>query len=334
MTRLDAPAATGKTMYSRIAGTGRYLPERVMTNFDLEKVVDTTDEWIRTRTGIERRHIAADGQTLADLCELASREAMDAAGVTPEDIDFIAIGTLTPDIVPGGMEHQLRKQLGIPACPAFKLEAACSGFIYSLSIADKFVTGGQFKCALVVGAEILSQIIDWDDRSTAVIFGDGAGAAILQPADEPGIISTHLHADGKHWELLYAPYGDSEKRLERSYDDVFIKMRGNELFKVAVRCLESIVDETLEANGMDRSEIDWLVPHQANMRIIEATAKRLNMPLEKVILTLQDHGNTSAGSVPMALDVAVRDGRIQRGNLILLEAFGGGVTWGSALIRF
>jgi 3-oxoacyl-[acyl-carrier-protein] synthase-3 len=325
---------TGKSMYSRIAGTGRYLPERVMTNFDLEKLVDTTDEWIRTRTGIERRHIAADGQTLADLCEMAARQAMDAAGVGPEDIDLVAIGTLTPDIVPGGMEYQLQKQLGIPACPAFKLEAACSGFIYSLSIADKFITAGQFRCALVVGGEILSQIIDWDDRSTAVIFADGAGAAILQPADEPGIISTHLRADGKYWQLLYASYGDSEKRRERSYDDVFIKMKGNELFKVAVRCLESIVDETLEANGLDRSAIDWLVPHQANIRIIEATAKRLGMPMDKVILTLQDHGNTSAGSVPMALDVAVRDGRIQRGDLILLEAFGGGVTWGSALIRF
>jgi 3-oxoacyl-[acyl-carrier-protein] synthase-3 len=272
-----------------------------MTNFDLEKIVDTTDEWIRTRTGIERRHIAADGQTLTDLCEMAAKQAMDAAGVRPEDIDLVVIGTLTPDIVPGGMEYQLQKQLGIPACPAFRLEAACSGFIYALSIADKFITAGQFRCALVVGAEILSQIIDWDDRATAVIFGDGAGASILQPADQPGIISTHLRADGQYWELLYASYGDLEKRRERSYDDVFIRMKGNELFKVAVRCLESIVDETLEANGLDKTEIDWLVPHQANIRIIEATAKRLGMPMDKVILTLQ---------------------------------FGGGITWGSALIRF
>jgi 3-oxoacyl-[acyl-carrier-protein] synthase-3 len=270
-----------------------------MTNFDLEKIVDTTDEWIRTRTGIERRHIAADGQTLTDLCEMAAKQAMDAAGVRPEDIDLVVIGTLTPDIVPGGMEYQLQKQLGIPACPAFRLEAACSGFIYALSIADKFITAGQFRCALVVGAEILSQIIDWDDRATAVIFGDGAGASILQPADQPGIISTHLRADGQYWELLYASYGDLEKRRERSYDDVFIRMKGNELFKVAVRCLESIVDETLEANGLDKTEIDWLVPHQANIRIIEATAKRLGMPMDKVILTLQDHGNTSAGSVPI-----------------------------------
>jgi len=286
-------------MYSRIAGTGRYLPERVVTNFDLEKIVDTSDEWIRTRTGIERRHIAADGQTTTDLCEMAARQAMDAAGVGPEDIDLVVIGTLTPDIVPGGMEFQLQEQLGIPGCPAFRLEAACSGFIYALSVVDKFIAGGQFKCALVIGAEILSRILD-----------------------------------GRHWELLYAAYADSEKLRKRSYDGAFVKMHGNELFKVAVRCLESIVDETLEANDLDRTDIDWLVPHQANLRIIEATAKRLKMPMEKVILTLQDHGNTSAGSVPMALDVAVRDERIQRGNLILLEAFGGGVTWGSALIRY
>jgi len=321
-------------MYSRIAGTGRYLPERVMTNFDLEKIVDTTDEWIRTRTGIERRHIAADGQTLTDLCEMAARQAMEAAGVEPEDIDLIVIGTLTPDILPSGMEYQLQEQLGITGCAAFRLEAACSGFIYALSIADKFIAGGQFRCALVLGGEILSRILDWDDRATAVIFGDGAGAAILQPTEEAGIISTHLRADGNYWELLYASFGDAENVRKRSYDDAVVKMRGNELFKVAVRCLESIVDETLEANNMDRSEIDWLVPHQANIRIIEATAKRLGMPMEKVILTLQEHGNTSAGSVPMALDVAVRDGRIRRGDLILLEAFGGGVTWASALIRY
>jgi 3-oxoacyl-[acyl-carrier-protein] synthase-3 len=321
-------------MYSQIAGTGRGLPERVLTNFDLEKIVDTTDEWIRTRTGIERRHIVSNGQNLSDLCEIAARQAMDAAGVTPEDIDLVAIGTLTPDIVHGGMEYKLQEQLGIPACPAFKLEAACSGFIYSLSIADKFISSGTFKCALVVGAELLSRIIDWDDRSTAVLFGDGAGAAILRPADEPGIMSTHLKADGNYWELLYASYADRKKRFERNYDGAFIKMKGNELFKVAVRCLERIVDETLEENGLDRSEIDWLVPHQANIRIIEATAKRLGMPMDKVILTLQEHGNTSAGSVPMALDVAIRDGRIRRGDLILLEAFGGGITWGSALIRY
>ena len=305
-----------------------------MTNFDLEKIVDTTDEWIRTRTGIERRHIAADGQTLTDLCEMAARQAMEAAGVEPEDIDLIVIGTLTPDILPSGMEYQLQEQLGITGCAAFRLEAACSGFIYALSVADKFIAGGQFRCALVLGGEILSRILDWDDRATAVIFGDGAGAAILQPTEEAGIISTHLRADGNYWELLYASYGNAENVRKRSYDDAVVKMRGNELFKVAVRCLESIVDETLEANNMDRSEIDWLVPHQANIRIIEATAKRLGMPMEKVILTLQEHGNTSAGSVPMALDVAVRDGRIRRGDLILLEAFGGGVTWASALIRY
>jgi len=321
-------------MYSRIAGTGRYLPERVLTNLELETMVDTTDEWIRTRTGIERRHIAADDQTTADLAELAARQALDAAGVSPADIDFLVVGTTTPDVVFPNVGCILQERLGIRGCPAFSLEAACSGFIYALSIADRFIAGGQSKCALVIGAETLSRMTDWNDRSTCVIFGDGAGAAVLQPSEEPGVISCHLGADGHYADLLYHPYGTSKQRRPEDTEEPFIHMRGNEVFKVAVKTLENIVEETLAANNLDRNEIDWLIPHQANTRIIQATAKRLGMPMERVVLTVQDHGNTSAASVPMALDVAVRDGRIQRGDLLLLEAFGGGFTWGSVLVRY
>jgi 3-oxoacyl-[acyl-carrier-protein] synthase-3 len=320
--------------YSRIAGTGRYLPDKVLTNFDLEKMVDTTDEWIRSRSGIERRHIAAEEQATSDLAEGAARAAMESAGVTPDDVDMIAVGTTTPDFVFPNVACLLQDSLGIHGCPAFSLEAACSGFIYALSVADKFVSSGQSKCALVVGAETLSRIVDWQDRSTCVLFGDGAGAVILKPSDEPGIISTHLGADGKHKDLLHFPCGPSRRTEHFLRGDGAIQMRGNEVFKVAVKTLEGIVQETLEANALDRNEIDWLIPHQANLRIIQATAKRLDLPMERVILTLQDHGNTSAASVPMALDVAVRDGRIKRGQLILMEAFGGGFTWGSALARF
>jgi 3-oxoacyl-[acyl-carrier-protein] synthase-3 len=320
--------------YSRIAGTGRYLPERIMTNKDLEQIVDTTDEWIRSRTGIERRHIAADDQTTSDLAEGAAREAMAAAGVGPEDIDFIVVGTTTPDVVFPNIGCLLQERLGIRGCPAFSVEAACSGFIYALSVADRFVATGQAQRALVIGAETLSRMTDYSDRATCVIFGDGAGAAVIEPASEPGIISCHLHADGHYKDLLYHPYGVSKQRGPDDTEGPFIHMRGNEVFKVAVKSLESIVDETLAANSIDKSDIDWLIPHQANYRIIQATAKRLGMSMEKVVLTLQDHGNTSAASVPMALDVAVRDGRVKRGDLLLLEAFGGGFTWGSALIRY
>ena len=320
--------------YSRIAGTGRYLPERIMTNKDLEQIVDTTEEWIRTRTGIERRHIAADDQTTTDLAESAAREAMTAAGVGPADIDFIVVGTTTPDVVFPNIGCLVQERLGIRGCPAFSVEAACSGFIYALSIADRFVATGQSQRALVVGAETLSRMTDYSDRATCVIFGDGAGAAVIEPATEPGIISCHLHADGHYKDLLYHPYGVSKQRRPDDTEGPFIQMRGNEVFKVAVKSLESIVDETLAANSIDKSDIDWLIPHQANYRIIQATAKRLGMSMDKVVLTLQDHGNTSAASVPMALDVAVRDGRVKRGDLLLLEAFGGGFTWGSALIRY
>jgi len=322
-------------MYSRIAGTGHYVPEKVLTNADLEKMVDTTDEWIKSRSGIERRHIAAPEQYTSDLAVQASRRAMEAADVTPEDIDFIVVGTTTPDLVFPNVGCILQEKLGIHGCAAFSVEAACSGFIYALSIADKYVSTGASKCALVIGAETLSRITDWTDRSTCVLFGDGAGAVILKPATDAGIISTHLRADGRYKDLLTAKTGVSVQPEGNDLRAGFnVHMSGNEVFKVAVKRLVSIVEETLEANGMERSEIDWLIPHQANFRIINATAKRLAMPMDKVILTVQDYGNTSAASVPMALDVAVRDGRVQRGQLLLLEAFGGGLTWGSALLRY
>jgi 3-oxoacyl-[acyl-carrier-protein] synthase-3 len=322
-------------MYSRIVGTGHFAPEKVVTNADLEQMVDTTDEWIRSRSGIEQRHIAYEDQTTTDLAEQACRAAMEAAEVGPEDIDFIVVGTTTPDLVFPNVGCLLQERLGIHGCPAFSLEAACSGFIYALSIADKFVNSGQAKCALVVGAETLSRITDWTDRSTCVLFGDGAGAVVLKPSEDAGIISTHLRADGRYKDLLTAKTGVSIQPPGEALREGFnVRMSGNEIFKVAVKSLESIVEETLAANDIDRSELDWLIPHQANMRIIQATAKRLKMPMEKVVLTVQKYGNTSAASVPMALDVAVRDGRVQRGQLLLLEAFGGGLTWGSALVRF
>ncbi len=321
-------------MYSQIAGTGRYLPERILTNFDLEKMVDTTDEWIRTRSGIERRHLAADDQATSDLCVEAAKNAMEAAGVDPQDIDFIVVGTTTPDRVFPNTGVLVQEKLGIHGCAAFSVEAACTGFIYALSIADKYVRAGDAKCVLAIGAERLSSMVDWSDRDTCVLFGDGAGAVILKPSEEPGIVSTHLHADGKYQDLLYFPSGISYKFEQLKKGEDFIRMKGNEVFKVAVRTLGRIVEETLEKNQLNKSDIDWLIPHQANIRIIRATAKKLDMPMERVIQTVKDHGNTSAASVPMALDVAVRDGRIQRGNTLLLEAFGGGFTWGSALIKY
>lgn len=321
--------------YSRIAGTGRCLPRKVVTNDELAKTVETSDEWIRERTGIAQRHIASDDETTLTLCEGAARQAMDAAGVGPNDIDLILVGTTTPDQVFPNMGVLLQHRLGVrTACPSFGLEAACTGFLYALSLADKFVKLGDAKCALVVGAETLSRMIDWSDRTTCVLFGDGAGAVILQPSDEPGIISTHLHADGQYKDLLYHPWGVSQgaDKLRPGHDAV--RMKGNEVFKVAVMTLGRIVDETLAANGLDKSAIDWLIPHQANIRIIEGTAKKLGMPMDRVVVTVAEHGNTSAASVPMALDVAVRDGRVKRGDMLLLEAFGGGFTWGSALVKY
>ncbi|HEY4881636.1 MAG TPA: beta-ketoacyl-ACP synthase III [Steroidobacteraceae bacterium] len=322
-------------MYSRISGTGSYLPETVVTNFDLEKRMDTSDVWIRERTGIERRHILPEGQSNVDMAEHASRAAIAAAGLQPGDIDLISYGTTTPDLIFPNAGVLLQARLGCRGGAAFALEAACSGFIYALAVADKFVTSGAARRALVVGSEVLSRIVDQNDRSTAILFGDGAGAVVLEPSEEPGIISTHLHADGNYKHLMYCTGGPSHGASPGSMGagDV-VRMAGAEVFKLAVTLLGRVVDETLAANKLDKSAIDWLVPHQANIRIIHAVAKKLDLPLERVIVTVQEHGNTSTASVPLALDVGVRDGRIKRGDMLLLEALGGGVTWGSALLRF
>jgi len=321
-------------IYSRIAGTGRYLPERILTNADLEEIVETSDEWIRTRTGVERRHLAAEDQTTSDLCVEAAKTAIESAEITPDDIDLIVIGTTTPDLMFPNVATLVQQRLGIHGCPAFSIEAACTGFIYALTTADKFVRAGDSKCALVIGAEIITRLVDWKDRSTCVLFGDGAGAVIVKPSEQQGIISCHLGADGKYKELLYYPVGASKDLHKAGVGDSRIIMSGNEVFKVAVKTLGGVAEEALAANGIDKNDLDWLIPHQANLRIIQATAKRLGLPMEKVILTVQDHGNTSAASVPMALDVGIRDGRVQRGQLVLMEAFGGGFTWGSILMRF
>lgn len=318
-------------IYSRIAGTGSYLPEKVLTNADLEKMVETSDEWIRERTGIHKRHVAVEGETTLDLAEAAARNALDAAGVTAADIDLVIIATTTPDKIFPSTACLLQKRLGIHGSAAFDVQAVCSGFVYALSIADKFIRTGSAKRALVIGAETLSRITNWQDRTTCVLFGDGAGAVVLEASDKPGILSTHLHADGEYDELLHVPGGVSRGNAGGR---MFMEMQGNEVFKVAVRTLGRIVDETLEANNMQKGDIDWLVPHQANIRIITATAKKLDMSMDKVVVTVHEHGNTSAASIPLALDVAVRDGRIKRGETVLLEAFGGGFTWGSVLLKF
>jgi 3-oxoacyl-[acyl-carrier-protein] synthase-3 len=321
-------------IYSKIAGTGRFLPERILTNADLEKMVETSDEWIRTRTGVERRHIADESQTTSDLSVEAARIAMAEAGVTASDIDLIVVGTTTPDLIFPNIATLIQERLGIHGCPAFSIEAACTGFIYALTTVDKFIRAGESKCALVIGAEVISKLVDWTDRTTCVLFGDGAGAVIVKPSDDPGIISCHLGADGQYRDLLYYPVGASKELHKAGLEGAKIMMKGNEVFKVAVNTLGRIVDETLEANGLDKSDVDWLVPHQANTRIIGATAKKLKMNMDHVVMTVDTHGNTSGASVPLALDVAVRDGRIQHGDTLLLEAFGGGFTWGSALVKF
>jgi 3-oxoacyl-[acyl-carrier-protein] synthase-3 len=320
--------------YSRIAGTGRYLPERVLTNADLEKKVDTSDEWIRTRTGIEQRHVAADDEQTSDLCVNAARAAMASAGVGVEDIDMVFVGTTSPDLIFPNIATIIQHKMGIPACPCYAVEAACSGFVYALSSADKFIRCGDAKRVVVIGAEIITRLIDWNDRSTCVLFGDGAGAVILEAADEPGILSTHLGADGKYQKLLYYPVGVSTDLAAAGLGDSRILMSGNDVFKVAVKTLSAVAEEALVANNVTIDELDWFVPHQANLRIIQATAKRLGVPMDKVIQTVQVHGNTSAASIPMAFDVGVRDGRIRRGQLVLFDAFGGGFTWGSVLLRY
>jgi len=325
------------TTYARITGTGSYLPEKVVTNKDLEKMVDTSDQWIRERTGIVKRHVAVDGETTCDLAEQAARRAIEAAGKDPQDIDLIVLATTTADKIFPSTACLVQQRLDIHGCPAFDVQAVCTGFVYALAVAEKFVKTGSSKCALVIGAETFSRIVDWTDRGTSILFGDGAGAVVIEASNEPGILSTHLHADGAYETLLHVPGG-----VSRGYGDVpdaegdprYTHMKGNEVFKMAVNTLGRIVDETLHANDMKKSDVDWLVPHQANTRIINATARKLNMSMDKVVVTVDQHGNTSAASVPLALDTAVRDGRIQRGEVVLLEAFGGGFTWGSVLLKF
>ncbi|QSA97390.1 beta-ketoacyl-ACP synthase III [Methylococcus sp. EFPC2] len=317
------------TRYARITGTGGYLPAEVKTNDDIAQTVDTSDEWIFERTGIRSRHIAAPDETASAMAEIASRQAMEAAGVGPEDIDLIILGTSTPDRIFPSTACLLQQRLGVRQGAAFDVQAACSGFIFALSIADQYVRTGTAKRALVVGSELNSRVVDWNDRATCILFGDGAGAVVLEAAEQPGILSTHIHSDGQFQDLLYLPNSDVGIDDER-----YIQMQGNEVFKVAVNTLGRIVDDTLAANGMDKSEVDWLVPHQANIRIIGATAKKLKLPMDRVVVTIENQGNTSSASIPLALNEAIRDGRIQRGQVVLMEAFGGGFAWGSALIRY
>ena len=320
--------------YSRIAGTGSYLPEKVVTNHDLEKTMDTSDDWIRERTGIKRRHIAADGEATSDLALAAAKQALDMAGIGADDINLIIIATTTPDKVFPASACIVQRRLGIRGCGAFDIQAACSGFVYGLDLADRYIRTGAAKNVLVIGAETLSRLTNWEDRTTAVLFGDGAGAVVLLEADEAGILSTHIHADGQYEDLLQVPQGISSGYDVTRAGEAFIQMNGNAVFRRAVATLDSIARETLEKNNIDKHDLDWFVPHQANMRIIAAAAKKLDMPMERVIVTVDEHANTSAASIPLALDVAVRDGRIKRGELLLFEAFGAGFTWGSTLLRF
>jgi 3-oxoacyl-[acyl-carrier-protein] synthase-3 len=322
------------TTYARILATGSALPARVVTNADLEKIVDTSDEWIRTRTGIRERHVAAEGETTGDLAFRAGQQALTDAGIKASDLDMVVLGTTTPDIIFPATACLIQDRLGANGCMAFDVNAACSGFMYALGIANNFIRTGQVKRALVMGAETLTRMVDWDDRQTCVLFGDGAGAVVLEAANEPGILATCLHADGGYKDLLYNPVGVSVGFKDEKNHGVRITMKGREVFKVAVKTFDALVGETLAAAGMQEADVDWLIPHQANLRIIEATAKRLGISMERVIVTVDKHANTSSGSVPLALDAAVRSGKVKRGQNLLLEAFGGGFTWASAMIRY
>lgn len=313
-------------IFSRIAGTGSYLPNKILTNADLERMVDTTDEWIFTRTGIRERHIAAEGEFTSDLALQAAKNAIASAGVSANDVDLIIVATTTPDKVFPSVATMVQKKLEVSGCPAFDIQAVCSGFVYALTTADNFIKAGGAKCALVIGAETFSRITDYTDRGNCILWGDGAGAVVLQASSEQGVISTHLHADGRYENMLHVPRNADKPDT--------VVMEGNAVFKMAVNTLDQIVDETLAANNMQKSDIDWLVPHQANIRILQATAKKLDMSMDRVVVTVDKHGNTSAASIPLALDTAVKDGRIKRGDMILMEAFGGGFTWGSALIKY
>jgi 3-oxoacyl-[acyl-carrier-protein] synthase-3 len=325
-------------IHARITGTGSYVPGKIITNHDLEKLVDTSDDWITERTGIKERRIVEKGQTTSDLAYEASRKALKAAGLGANELDLILIATTTPDMLMPNLGCVVQDKLGAKKAAAFDIYAACSGFLYGLSVADAFIKSGMYKNILLVGAEVLSRFTDWEDRTTCILFGDGAGAVVIQRhAGKHGVLSTHLHSDGSLGDLLYLPAGGAlhpathetiHKRMH------YIKMKGNETFKAAVLALEDVVQETLAYNKVKPEEIDFLIPHQANLRIIQAMAQRLKMPMEKVVVTLPKYGNTSAASIPMALDIAVRDGRIKENHLLLFEAFGGGLTWASALIRW
>ena len=321
------------TRYSRVIGTGAYLPEEVRTNAQISQTVDTSDSWIYERTGIKSRRIAGPNETAASMAEIAARQALSAGNRDPESIDLIIVATGTPDRVYPSTGCLLQQRLGIKNCVAFDIQAACSGSIFAMSIADQYIKSGAAKTVLIVGTEICSRIVDWTDRGTCILFGDGAGAVLLAASDETGILSTHIHSDGEYEDLLYCPNPQVATEANK-HEAGYISMRGNEVFKVAVNTLGRIVDETLEANNMDKSDIDWLVPHQANIRIIVATAKKLKMSMDQVVVTLENQGNTSSASVLIAFNEAVRDGRIQRGQVVLLEAFGAGFTWGSALIKY
>ena len=320
-------------IYSKILGTGSYLPAQVRTNADLEKMVDTTDEWIFARTGIRERRVAAENEYTSDLAFEAAKNAIVSAGISKEEIDLIIVATTTPDKIFPSTACILQQKLEIAGCPAFDIQAVCSGFVYAISTADNFIKAGSAKCALVIGAETFSKITDWTNRGNCILWGDGAGAVVLKASDEPGIISTHLHADGRYEKMLHVPR-EAMQTKEHLCPPNKVVMEGKPVFKMAVNTLDSIVDETLEANGLQKSDIDWLVPHQANIRILQATAKKLDMDMSRVVVTVDKHGNTSAASIPLALDTAVRDGRIQRGETILMEAFGGGFTWGSVLVKY
>lgn len=315
--------------YARIMGTGSHLPEKVLTNQDLEQMVDTTNDWIIERTGIESRRIAGSHETPSSMGLSASREALNMADIEPSAVDLIIVATATPECYFPSTACMIQKQLKSEDCVAFDLNAACSGFLYGLSMAEKWIATGASKCALVVGTEVLSKIVDWEDRGTCVLFSDGAGAAVLMPDENAGVYSTHLHANGSYSNLLYAPNHISD--IEES---PHIKMQGSEVFKLAVTRLSQLVEDVLNYHNIDQSNIDWLVPHQANYRIIKAAAKKLGLPMERVVVTIQEHGNTSAASIPLALDLAIRDGRIKRGDTLMFEAFGAGFTWASAFVEF
>lgn len=317
-------------MYSKVLGTGSYLPEKILTNQDLEKFIDTSDEWITTRTGIKQRHVAAETDTTAGLAVRACQRAMESAGVSAEQIDMVIVATATSDDAFPSTASRVQYALGLRNIVAFDVSAACAGFNHALSIADQYIKTGFSKTIMIVGCEMLTRMVDWTDRSTCVLFGDGAGAVILGASDAPGVISTHLHCDGSQHEILYAP----NTLVQKNAGPSCVHMEGREVFRHAVTRLGELVDETLAANNLSKNDIDWLIPHQANIRIIQAMAKKLDMSMDKVIVTVDDQGNTSAASIPLALDIAVRDGRVKRGDLVLLESFGGGLVWGSALIRY